>query len=142
MERPTGSSATAHESLPFIEQLTPDSWSFSLLCVGAMLALAGLDFAGSVLAKEWTERQHFGLFLGGLLTFVLLFIVYAASLKVAELSVVTFGWIIFLQVGLLLLDRLRYGVMLPNGKWLAVAVILVLQAYLILAPNLKTEGGA
>jgi hypothetical protein len=37
---------------------------------------------------------------------------------------------------------LSYGVMLPTGKWVAVVVILALQAYLILAPNLKTGGGA
>jgi hypothetical protein len=71
----------------------------------------------------------------GLLSFGILFAVYAASLKVAELSVVTFGWIVFLQVGLVLLDRIRYGVELPPGKWVAIVAILTLQAYLILAPN-------
>jgi hypothetical protein len=34
-----------------------------------------------------------------------------------------------------LLERLRYEVVLPSGKWAAIAVILALQAYLILAPN-------
>jgi hypothetical protein len=61
--------------------------------------------------------------------------VYAVSLRVAELSTVTFGWIVTLQVGLLLLERIRYAVELPNGKWAAIVAILVLQAYLILAPN-------
>jgi hypothetical protein len=61
--------------------------------------------------------------------------VYAVSLKVAELSTVTFGWIVTLQVGLLLLERIRYAVELPNGKRAAIVAILVLQAYLILAPN-------
>lgn len=75
------------------------------------------------------------LLFAGLLTFGVLFGVYAASLKVAELSTVTFGWVVFLQVGLLVLERVRYGVELPPGKWAAIAAILVLQAYLILAPN-------
>jgi hypothetical protein len=35
----------------------------------------------------------------------------------------------------LLLERIRYAVELPNGKWAAIVAILVLQAYLILAPN-------
>jgi hypothetical protein len=48
---------------------------------------------------------------------------------------VTFGWIVTLQVGLLLLERVRYAVVLPSGKWAAIVAILVLQAYLILAPN-------
>jgi hypothetical protein len=113
----------------------PASWDFYLLSLGAMLALAALDFAGALLAKEWAERHHPAYFLAGLLSFGILFAVYAASLKVAELSVITFGWIVFLQVGLVLLDRVRYGVELPPGKWVAIAAILTLQAYLILAPN-------
>jgi hypothetical protein len=85
--------------------------------------------------KEWaTERNHW-LFAAGLVAFGALFAVYAVSLKLAELSTVTFGWIITLQVGLLLLERIRYAVVLPNGKWAAIVAILVLQAYLILAPN-------
>lgn len=94
----------------------PTSWNFYLLSVGAMLALAGLA------------------------TFGVLFAVYAASLKVAELSVVTFGWIIFLQVGIVLLDTLHYGVRLPPGKWVAIAGLFLLQAYLILAPNSEAGG--
>ncbi|MGH2561386.1 MAG: hypothetical protein ACRDJH_20160 [Thermomicrobiales bacterium] len=113
----------------------PSSWRFHLITLGAMLALAGLDFAGAVFAKEWVERRHAALYLAGMLCFVVLFAVYAASLRVAELSVVTFGWVVFLQVGLLILERFRYGVELPNGKWAAISLILLLQAYLILAPN-------
>lgn len=116
----------------------PAGWRFYLLSFGAMLALAALDMLGALLAKEWAERHHGGWFLAGLLTFGVLFAVYAASLRVAELSVVTFGWIVLLQVGLLLVERFRYGVDLPPAKWLAIAAILALQAYLVLAPN----GGA
>lgn len=36
----------------------PGAWHFYLLSVGAMLALAGLDFVGALFAKEWAERQH------------------------------------------------------------------------------------
>jgi hypothetical protein len=103
-----------------------------LLLVGAMVGLAALDFLGAVLAKEWaTERNHW-LFAGGLAAFGALFAVYALSLKQAELSTVTFGWIVTLQVGLLLLERVRYEVVLLSGKWAAIVGILV---YLILAPN-------
>lgn len=152
MERPTDSGLGPHGEAPFVEHLPSaiaqatrmpwhDSWNFYLLSLGAMLALAGLDLIGSIFAKEWTERQQPWLFLAGLATFVVLFVVYAASLKVAELSIVAIGWFVFLQVGLLLLDRLRYGVMMPTGKWIAIAVVVALQAYLILAPNVKTEAG-
>jgi hypothetical protein len=117
----------------------PASWHFYAISLGAMLALAGLDFVGAVFAKEWAEGRHLGWFLAGLLAFGVLFAVYAASLRVAELSVVTFGWIVFLQVGLLLYERFRYGIELPPAKWAAIAAILALQAYLILAPNGSTE---
>jgi hypothetical protein len=106
-----------------------------LLLVGAMVVLAALDFVGAVLAKEWAEERNHWLFAGGLAAFGALFAVYALSLRLAELSTVTFGWIVTLQVGLLLLERVRYAVVLPSGKWVAIVVILVLQAYLILAPN-------
>jgi hypothetical protein len=120
----------------------PASWNFYLLSLAAMLMLAGLDFIGAIFAKEWTLRHHSGLFLAGLAAFVLLFCVYAISLKYAELSIVTFGWIVFLQVGLLLIDRLRYGVTFPPGKWVAIALILALQAYLVLAPNVTRQAGS
>ena len=45
--------------------------------------------------------------------FVLLFYVYASSLQYAELATVTMGWIVLLQVGLLVLDHVRYDVSLP-----------------------------
>jgi hypothetical protein len=101
----------------------------------AMAMLAALDFFGAVFAKEWAERHNHWLFAAGLLTFGVLFAVYAASLHVAELSTVTFGWIVSLQVGLLLVERFRYAVAIPQGKWVAIVLILLLQAYLVLAPN-------
>jgi hypothetical protein len=34
-----------------------------------------------------------------------------------------------------LVDRWRYGVELPAGKWVAIGVVLVTQGYLVLAPS-------
>ena len=113
----------------------PVAWRVYALGFGAMVTLAGLDMLGAVLAKEWALRHQPVWFVAGLAAFVLLFAVYAASLHIAELSVVTMGWIVFLQAGLLVIDHLRYGVTFPPGKWVAIGVILVLQAYLVLAPS-------
>jgi hypothetical protein len=66
--------------------------------------------------------------------FVLLFYVYASSLQYAELTLVTLGWIVLLQVGVVLLDRFRYGQVFGPGKWLAIVLILAAQTYLLLAP--------
>ncbi len=101
----------------------------------AMMGLATLDFVGAVFAKEWALGRSRWVFAAGLLTFALLFAVYALSLRVADLSTVTFGWIVCLQVGLLVFERIRYGVTLPAGKWTAIVAILTLQAYLVLMPN-------
>ncbi len=120
----------------------PSSWHFYLISLGAMLALAGLDFIGAVFAKEWTESHRTEFLLAGFASFAVLFAVYAFSLQYAELSIVTFGWIVFLQVGLVVLDTVRYGVQFPRGKWIAIGVILLLQAYLVLAPNGESSGVA
>jgi hypothetical protein len=40
-----------------------------------------------------------------------------------------------LQIGVLLVERFRHGVQLSSGKWIAIAGIVLLQAYLVLAPN-------
>jgi hypothetical protein len=117
----------------------PESWRFYAASLGAMIALAGLDFIGAVFAKEWAERGRLPLFVLGWISFSVLFFVYARILKVAELSTVTIGWIVFLQVGLLALDALHYGVSIPRGKLVAVGVIIALQVYLILAPSGSTS---
>ena len=82
----------------------------------------------ALLAKEWAEGRNHWLFAAGLVAFGALFAVYAVSLKVAELSTATFGWVVTLQVGLLLLERIRFAVELPNGKWAAIVAILVILA--------------
>jgi hypothetical protein len=119
---------------------SPGSWAFLLASVGAMVALAALDFVGAAFAKEWADGKNPAWFLAGLLTFALLFVVYAASLRFAELSTVTFGWIVLLQVGILLYERLRFAVEISPDKGFAIAAILVLQAYLVLAPGSGAGG--
>ena len=44
----------------------------------------------------------------------------------------TLGWIVVLQMAVLMVDRSRYGTHLSVGGWLAVLAILVLQGYLLL----------
>ena len=70
----------------------------------------------------------------GLAAFGVLFWVYASSLQYAELALVTMGWIVMLQVGLVVLDRVRYGVELPPGKWVAIVVLLAAQSLSVAGP--------
>lgn len=106
-----------------------------VLMIAVVVVLGGLDLVGSVLAKQWTGGGGAWWFVAGAMSFLLLFGVYALSLRYAELSTVSFGWVITLQVGILLVERLHYGVELPSGKWVAIAAIMLLQAYLILGPS-------
>jgi hypothetical protein len=127
------SAATLIASVPLAK--VPESWPLPVVAGTAMLALAALDFAGSLAAKEWSDNggpRWLGIGLG---CFVLLFYVYASSLQYAELALVTMGWIVLLQVGLLVLDHVRYGIVLAPGKMVAVVLILVLQAYLLVGPS-------
>ncbi len=121
------------EALPLLR--APQSWPLPLVAGICMAALAGLDFAGALAAKEWADHKGVGWLLLGVGCFVVLFYVYASSLQYAELATVTLGWIVLLQVGLVLLDRLRYGVELPLDKMAAIVAILALQGYLLLAPS-------
>ena len=121
------------ELVPMIK--APQGWPVALVATLAMVALAALDLAGAVAAKEWAEHRSAWPMLLGLGAFAALFWVYASSLQYAELALVTMGWIVMLQVGLVVVDRVRYGVELPAGKWVAVGILLLTQAYLVLAPT-------
>lgn len=114
----------------------PESWPQALVAVLAMLVLAVLDLAGAFAAKEAALRRSIPMAALGIALFVLLFWVYASSLRYAELAPVTFGWIVILQVGVVLLDRFHYGAAVSRGQWAAVAVLLAAQTYLVLGPSL------
>jgi hypothetical protein len=100
-----------------------------------MAALAGLDLLGAVAAKEWAERQNLAALAFGALSFLVLFWVYASALRYAELAVVTMGWIVLLQVGIVLVDRLHFGSTLSADRVAELVVILAAQGYLLLAPS-------
>lgn len=118
----------------------PETWPTWVVGAAAMLLLAALDLLGALAAKEWSRSGGAGWLATGVGAFLVLFWVYASSLQYAELAVVTLGWVVVLQVGLLLLDHVRYGVRLPPGSWVAVGVVLAAQAYLLLAPTGPPDG--
>jgi hypothetical protein len=113
----------------------PEAWPVPVVATIAMVCLAGLDLLGALFAKEWADNGSVRALVLGAGAFLVLFWVYASSLRYAELALVTTGWVVMLQVGLVLIDRWRYGVELPTGKWVAIGVVLVAQAYLVLAPS-------
>lgn len=117
----------------------PHNWPTPAVAAVAMLLLAVLDLGGSFAAKEAVLRRSPLLAVAGAGLYVLLFWVYASSLQYADLAPVTFGWIVALQIGVVLLDRFRYATPLPPGSWVAIAVILAAQAYLLFAGAASSE---
>ncbi len=111
-----------------------------LVAAGAMAALALLDLAGALLARRYADQRSWLALAGGCAVFGVLFWVYGRSLAYAELATVTFGWVVLLQVGVIALDRVQHGVAIPAGKLVAMGAILVLQAYLLLAPSSAAGG--
>jgi len=126
--------------IPLIK--APEAWPVPVVATIAMVCLAGLDLVGAVFAKEWAENGSIRALVLGAGAFLVLFWVYASSLRYAELALVTMGWVVMLQVGLVLVDRWRYGVELPTGKWVAIGVVLLAQGYLVLAPSAAQAGAA
>ena len=96
-----------------------------------MGVLAALDFVGAILAKDYAERHRPVTLLAGAAIFLVLFVVYARALEYAELSIVTMGWVVLLQVGLFVFDWRRNGVALDARQIVVVIVIIALQCYLI-----------
>lgn len=113
----------------------PASWPVPVVASVAMAVLAGLDLLGAIAAKEWAEKQSIAAIAFGTIASVALFWFYASSLQYAELAVVTMGWIVLLQVGIIIVDRVHFGTMLSADKIGALIIILVAQGYLVLAPS-------
>ena len=113
----------------------PASWPVPGVASVAMAVLAGLDLLGAIAAKEWAEKQSIAAIAFGTIASVALFWFYASSLQYAELAVVTMGWIVLLQVGIVIVDRVHFGTMLSADKIGALIIILVAQGYLVLAPS-------
>jgi hypothetical protein len=120
----------------------PASWPTPLVAVVAMVLLAVVDLGGAYAAKEAVVRRSPAWAAAGVGLFLLLFYVYASSLQYAEFALVTLGWVVVLQVGVVLLDQFKYGNALSADKWVAVAVILAAQAYLLLSPVTSSPAAA
>lgn len=110
-----------------------------LALIGYMLLLASLDFAGTMLAKEWTIHRAPWQLVVGAGAFVALFVVLVLGLRYAEMSIITLGWIVMLQAMVIIVDRSRYGTTITPGGWVAIVLIVVLQGYLVLGATQGAE---
>lgn len=106
---------------------------------GITLVLAAVDVVESVLAKEWSERRSLWMLSGGVVAAVTLFALFSVAVRYTEMSTVTLGWIVVMQVGLMVTERVRYGVDHGLDRWAAVAGMVALQAYLLVAGAQPTD---
>ena len=130
---------TADQLVQASTQRSLDTVPRALIALAAMLALAGLDLLGAVLARNWSET-HGGagrllFFAGGVATFAVLFAVYAKSLQFADLVPVTFGWIAILQVGLLVITAVGHSRPLSGMQWAAALAIVALEGFLLVSAD-------
>jgi hypothetical protein len=100
--------------------------------IAAVVALAAIDLTGAWLAKEFSARPRPVVLGAGLASFLVLFAVYVVSLRYLDLWAATFGWVVALEIGVLLLDRLRFATPIPTHKLVLAGLIVVLQVALML----------
>lgn len=105
-----------------------------VIVVGITALLAVIDVLGSIMAKEWSDRRHPWLFAVGAVCAIGLFVLFAVAVRYAEMSTVTLGWVVSMQVGLMLTEQFRYGIAHGVDRWVVVGAMITLQVYLLAAP--------
>ena len=106
-----------------------------VIIVGITTLLAALDLVGAILAKEWADRRHHWLFALGAVCAIGLFVLFAVAVRYAEMSTVTLGWVVAMQLGLMLAEQYRYGVGHDADRWLVMLAMIGLQVYLLVTPS-------
>jgi hypothetical protein len=112
-----------------------NSFGGTAIVLGLTVALAGIDLVESVLAKEWAIRRSPWLLVAGLVASGLLFAVFVVAVGYTEMSTLTIGWIVVLQLGLMATESIRFGVSHPPDRWVVMGAIVCLLTYLVISPT-------
>jgi uncharacterized membrane protein YhaH (DUF805 family) len=110
--------------------------------LAAILTLAGLDVAAAVAFKEAARQSNPLYAIYGVALFVGVGAVLTMTLELAELTIVSLGWIVMFQVVIMLIDHIRYDV--TPGRVQLAAIVVALLALVVagLAPASSRENKA
>lgn len=102
--------------------------------LAAILVLAGLDVAAAVAFKEAARQSNPLYAIYGVALFVGVGAVLTMTLELAELTIVSLGWIVMFQVVIMFIDHIRYDV--TPGPVQMAAIVVALMALVVagLAP--------
>ena len=63
---------------------------------------------------------------------------FVVAIGYTEMSTVTIGWIVVMQVGLMVTETVRYGVSHPPDRWIVMGAIVCLLGYLVASTSTTT----
>lgn len=107
--------------------------------LGAMLLLATLDATAALFLKEAVQHRNPLFAVYGIVLMVAVAGVLMWTLELAELTIVSLGWIILFQVAVMVIDRYRYDVVPGRVQLIAIIVAVIALAVAALAPNAAQE---
>lgn len=107
--------------------------------LAAIVALAGLDSTAVVLFKEAAAQRNPLYAIYGIGLLICVAGVLIVTLDMADLTIVSLGWIVMFQVVVMVVDALKYGVY--PGRVQAVAILIALMGLIVagLAPSAKAQ---
>jgi hypothetical protein len=107
--------------------------------LAAIVALAGLDTTAVVLFKESAAQRNPLYAIYGIGLLICVAGVLIVTLDMADLTIVSLGWIVLFQVVVMGVDALKYGVY--PGRLQAAAIFMALLGLIVaaLAPSAEAE---
>lgn len=106
-----------------------------LRLLAALLVLSGLDLGGTIALKEAAVRKSPGLALLGVALFVALAVAVFLTLHLAALTIVSLGWVVAVQVAVMVVDARAYDVVPGRVQGVAIAVAMLALVVAALAPS-------
>jgi hypothetical protein len=107
--------------------------------LAAIVALAGLDSTAVVLFKEAAAQRDPLYAIYGIGLLICVAGVLIVTLDMADLTIVSLGWIVMFQVVVMVVDAVKYGVYPGRVQALAVVMALLWLIVAALAPPAKAE---